>query len=184
METTTTIVNNIINVEFATTSNRKPRLQNEQDLLLVEKIKKDFSTFNATRKTNEKKLLGFCIGFEYYGKIYCACFPLENVLKRVKRNNGVDKIVQPIGTQQVLELCDYICTSDELEQYKSRMRGTTARDNGTTFQKYLAKIGHQKAELTRSIIEGGDMYENKEGLWEVKYMKLGTSQASAMYHKK
>lgn len=180
----TTTVNNIIDVEFMTSSNRKPRIQNEQDLLLIAKIKKDFETFNSTREPNEKKLLGFCIGFEYYGKIYCGCFPLDNVLKRVKRNNGVDKIVQPIGTKQVLELCNYICTSEELEAYKSRMRGTTARDNGTTFQKYLAKIGHQKAELTRSITEGGDMYENKEGLWEVKYMKLGTSQASARYRKK
>ena len=180
----TTTVNNIINAEFKTTSNRKPRTQTEADLLLVQKIRNDFSTFNNTRKPTEKKLLGFCIGFEYYGKIYCGCFPLENVLKRVKRNNGVDKIVQPIGTQQVLELCDYICTLDELEQYKARMRGTSAKDNGTTFQKYIAKIGHQKANLVTSILEGGDMYENREGLWEVKYMKIGVSQASAMYHKK
>lgn len=177
-------INRIIEAEFATTSNRGPRTQTERDLLLIEKIRNDFATFNATREPDEKKLLGFCIGFEYYGKIYCGCFPLENVLKRVKRNNGVDKIVQPIGTRQVLELCEYVCTFDELQEYKSRMRGTEARDNGTTFQKYLAKIGHQKAELVRSIIEGGDMYTNKAGLWEVKYMKLGTSQASAIYHKK
>ena len=180
----TVTVNNIINTEFKTTSNRGPRVQTKEDLDFAAKVREDFAIFNNTRKPDEKKLLGFCIGFEYYGKIYCGCFPLENVLKRVKHNSGVDKIVQPIGTQQVLELCDYICSSEELDQYKARMRGTTAKDNGITFQKYLAKIGHQKAELTRSILEGGDMYENKEGLWEVKYMKIGVSQASAIYHKK
>jgi hypothetical protein len=177
-------VNTLVNAHFTTTSPRGAKQLNAEDMKLQQFIRDEFSVFNADKKSEREKLQGFLVVFNVNGSLYAGCFPLELALERVKHNKGVDKILQPLGTRQVPELCEYIGTFEELQAYKKRMRKTSATDNGTAVQKYLCYLSGQTASLTTSIKEGGDLYRNKYGYWEIKFMTLGTSQGSAIYHKK
>jgi hypothetical protein len=177
-------INTLVTEHFTTTSPRGAKQLNADDIRLQEFIRNEFNYFNADKKSEREKLQGFLVVFNVDGLLYAGCFPLELALERVKHNKGVDKILQPLGTRQVPELCEYIGTFEDLQAYKKKMRKTTATDNGTTAQKYICYLSGQVASLTTSIKEGGDLYKNRYGYWEVKYMTLGTSQGSAIYHKK
>lgn len=173
-----TVNKKIEGVGFQTRSPRGARVLNENDQALAKKIMAVANHYNEGKKSTDQ-LKGYLIGFNVEGRIYAGCFPFADALQRVKTNRNVNKILQPLGIEQVLNLCEYVCTFDELQEYKSRMRGTKKTDNGTTFQKYLHYLQGTKVELNNPFSNGGDLYRNKSGVWEVKYMLLGNSQGSA-----
>ena len=173
-----TVNKKIEGVGFQTNSPRGARVLTEADQALAEKITAVVNRYNNGKKSGDQ-LQGYLIGFNIGGKIYAGCFPFADALKRIKVNSGVNKILQPLGVEQVLSLCEYVCSFNELQDYKSRMRGTKKADNGTAFQKYLHYLQGTKVELSNPFSNGGDLYRNKSGVWEVKYMTLGNSQGSA-----
>lgn len=173
-----TINKKITGIDFQTNSPRGSRVLTEADQVLAEKITAVVNRYNDGKKSGDQ-LQGYLIGFNIDGKIYAGCFPFADALKRIKVNKQVNKILQPLGIDQVLNLCDYVCTFEELQDYKNRMRGTKKTDNGTAFQKYLHYLQGTGAHLTNPFSNGGDLYRNKSGAWEVKYMALGNSQGSA-----
>ena len=173
-----TINKTIKGIDFKTNSPRGARVLTEADQALAEKITAVVNHYNDGKKSGDQ-LQGYLIGFNVDGKIYAGCFPFADALKRIKVNKQVNKILQPLGIEQVLSLCEYVCTFEELQGYKNRMRGTKKADNGTTFQKYLHHLQGTKVELSNPFSNGGDLYRNKSGVWEIKYMALGNSQGSA-----
>lgn len=174
-----TVTKKINGIKFTTTSARGTRKETEADREARAKVLAKIDRYNKTAP-KEKKFEGFCIGFEINGVVYAALFDTDTALQRVKAGAKADKILQPLGTQQVKDLAeqgklDRVCTIKELEGYAQRMKGTNSRDLGTAFQKYLAKEGHSTTDTVSSLAKGGDKYK---GHYEVKFMRLGTSQAS------
>ena len=174
-----TVTKKINGIQFTTTSARGSRKETIEDKKAREKVLAKIERYNKTASP-DKKFEGFCIGFEIGGVVYAALFDTDTALQRVKAGTKADKILQPLGTQQVRDLAeqgklDRVCTIKELEGYAQRMKGTNSRDLGTAFQKYLAKESHSTTDTVSSLANGGDKYK---GHWEVKFMRLGTSQAS------
>ena len=183
--TTKRVKSNLSGIAFSTTSPRGIRTESIKDMDLRNELLSTINTYNATCKKS-KQFYGFCIGFIVDKKVYAALFDTATGLQRVKRNTSVDKILQPIGIEQIRTLyasgkMDYICTVQELEQYQSTMRvpKKIARNRGIAFQKMLCKQAHISCtydDLTRPLSNGGDLLY---GHYEVKLMELGTSQGGA-----
>ena len=176
---------NLSGVHFETVSARGARRETEKDQALRAELLSVHENFNREQEQNGKpeRFAGYCIGFEVDGKIYAALFDTETALQRVKHDSE-KKILQPIGTQQVRDFVaqgkmDYICTLDELNEYAQKMH-YNSRNRGIAFQKYLERLsGYKvKTDFTASKEQGGDKYRVGNGLYEVKFMRLGTTQGS------
>ena len=180
-----TVKSNLSGVRFTTVSARGERTESEKDKILRNELLKIHNDFNHEQELNGKKerFAGYCIGFCVDGKIYAALFDTDTALQRVKWDSE-KKILQPIGTKQVRDFAaqgkmDYICTLNELEEYAQRMH-CNSKNRGIAFQKYLEKLsGYKvKTDFTASKEQGGDKYRVGNGLYEVKFMRLGSSQGS------
>ena len=161
------VTKNLSGIKFTTVSARGERIESENDKILRNELLKIHNDFNHEQELNGKKerFAGYCIGFCVDGKIYAALFDTDTALQRVKWDSE-KKILQPIGTQQVRDFAaqgkmDYICTLKELEEYLEKLSGYKV-----------------KTDFTASKEQGGDKYRVGNGLYEVKFMRLGSSQGS------
>lgn len=179
------ITKNLTGTQFVTTSARGMRTETEKDKALRAELLNTISEFNRTQEErgDNKRFAGFCIGFEIDGDIYAALFDTETALQRVKWDSQ-KKILQPIGTQQARDLVaqdkmQFVCTLADLDAYAQKMR-YSKRDRGNAFQKYLDYLNGYKDNTDKiaSLKDGGDKYLVKDEFYEVKFMRLGTSQAS------
>lgn len=141
-------------IEKTTNSPRGVKAQNEQEKKLANAIL-DKATFkNVT------------VVIEYNKGLYACKMPLDLVLKQLCNNGNRNKILCPLGKNQVIELInsgdlEKIGSASDLEKYHNSARYKISND-GQAIEYYLKQKYHTKFDHNAKMTAGDGEFRNTE----------------------
>lgn len=141
-------------IEKTTNSPRGLKAQNAQELKLAKAILEKANFENVT------------VVIEYDKNLYACKMPLELVVKQLCNNGNRNKILCPLGKNQVINLIasgdlEKIGSSSDLEKYHKSSRYKINND-GQAIEYYLKQKYHCKFDHNAKMTNGNGEFKNTE----------------------